>query len=76
VGTDVDREPFLLSVVVTDVNNHNVQQYRAIVWCKSVSWFNRLDIRSVNIGLPYFSYLLHFTEMARHERFADKRVLF
>lgn len=35
VGTDIDREPFLLSVVVTDANNHNVQQYRAILWCKS-----------------------------------------
>lgn len=39
VGTDIDREPFLLSVVVTDVNNHNVQQYRAILWCKSVSLY-------------------------------------
>ena len=36
---EVDKEPFFLSVVVTDANNHNVPQYRAILWRKSVSRF-------------------------------------
>ena len=75
VGTDVDREPFLLSVVVTDVNNHNVQQYRAILWCKSVSWFNRRDIPPVNIGMLQISYVMHFTDMALHGRFAETTLL-
>ncbi|XP_076090626.1 GTPase-activating Rap/Ran-GAP domain-like protein 3 isoform X2 [Mytilus galloprovincialis] len=44
VGTDIDREPFLLSVVVTDANNHNVQQYRTILWCKT---------GAKKIALPY-----------------------
>ncbi|XP_041371207.1 GTPase-activating Rap/Ran-GAP domain-like protein 3 isoform X2 [Gigantopelta aegis] len=35
VGTDSEKEPFLLSVVVTDANNHNVPQYRAILWRKT-----------------------------------------
>ncbi|XP_076436139.1 GTPase-activating Rap/Ran-GAP domain-like protein 3 [Babylonia areolata] len=35
IGQDVDKEPFLLSVVVTDANNHNVPQYRAIFWRKN-----------------------------------------
>lgn len=37
VGCDSEKEPFLLSVVVTDANNHNVPQYRAIMWQKTVS---------------------------------------
>ncbi|ESP05020.1 hypothetical protein LOTGIDRAFT_109410, partial [Lottia gigantea] len=44
VGVDVEKEPFLLSVVVTDANNHNVQQYRAILWRKS---------GAKKISLPY-----------------------
>ena len=36
VGSDTDKEPFVLSVVVTDANNHNVPQYRAILWRKTV----------------------------------------
>ena len=37
VGCDGEKEPFFLSVVLTDANNHNVQQYRAILWRKTVS---------------------------------------
>ena len=37
VGADPEKEPFFLSVVVTDANNHNVPQYRAILWKKAVS---------------------------------------
>ncbi|XP_055959069.1 GTPase-activating Rap/Ran-GAP domain-like protein 3 [Patella vulgata] len=44
VGVDVEKEPFLLSVVVTDANNHNVQQYRAILWRKT---------GAKKISLPY-----------------------
>ncbi|XP_045201546.2 GTPase-activating Rap/Ran-GAP domain-like protein 3 isoform X4 [Mercenaria mercenaria] len=35
VGIDLDKDVFLLSVVVTDANNHNVPQYRAILWTKT-----------------------------------------
>ncbi|XP_066294167.1 GTPase-activating Rap/Ran-GAP domain-like protein 3 isoform X3 [Branchiostoma lanceolatum] len=35
VGLDEDRSPFFLSVVLTDANNHNVPQYRAILWRKT-----------------------------------------
>ncbi|KAK3611810.1 hypothetical protein CHS0354_040479 [Potamilus streckersoni] len=35
VGLDSDKEPFLLSVINTDANNHNVPQYRAILWTKT-----------------------------------------
>ena len=37
VGMDADKDPFILSVVVTDANNHNVPQYRAVLWRKNVS---------------------------------------
>ncbi|XP_060602892.1 GTPase-activating Rap/Ran-GAP domain-like protein 3 [Ruditapes philippinarum] len=39
VGIDLDKDVFLLSVVVTDANNHNVPQYRAILWTKTVSYW-------------------------------------
>ncbi|CAD5123259.1 DgyrCDS11618 [Dimorphilus gyrociliatus] len=35
VGLDSEKEAFFLSVVVTDANNHNVPQYRAILWRKT-----------------------------------------
>ncbi|XP_071495920.1 GTPase-activating Rap/Ran-GAP domain-like protein 3 isoform X1 [Diadema antillarum] len=35
VGADVDKNIFFLSVVLTDANNHNVPQYRAILWRKT-----------------------------------------
>ena len=37
VGGDAEKEPFFVSVVVTDANNHSVPQYRAILWRKTVS---------------------------------------
>lgn len=37
VGIDTEKDPFILSVVVTDANNHNVPQYRAVLWRKNVS---------------------------------------
>ena len=37
VGTTADKlDPFILSVVLTDANNHSVLQYRAILWTKMV----------------------------------------
>jgi hypothetical protein len=36
VGTDGDKAPFFLSVVLTDANNQYVPQYRAILWKKTV----------------------------------------
>ncbi|XP_077987218.1 GTPase-activating Rap/Ran-GAP domain-like protein 3 [Glandiceps talaboti] len=35
VGADADKNAFFLSVVLTDANNHNVPQYRAILWRKT-----------------------------------------
>ncbi|ELT91917.1 hypothetical protein CAPTEDRAFT_143813 [Capitella teleta] len=35
VGGDLEKEPFFVSVVVTDANNHSVHQYRAILWRKT-----------------------------------------
>lgn len=35
VGIDTEKDPFILSVVVTDANNHNVPQYRAVLWRKN-----------------------------------------
>lgn len=72
VGTDVDREPFLLSVVVTDVNNHNVQQYRAILWCKSGAKkiclpFNQSKSQTVKGILSHFN--VHKTERGPKEIF-------
>ncbi|KAM5145388.1 GTPase-activating Rap/Ran-GAP domain-like protein 3 [Mantella aurantiaca] len=35
IGTDAERNPFFLSVVLSDQNNQRVPQYRAILWKKS-----------------------------------------
>ncbi|XP_071821596.1 GTPase-activating Rap/Ran-GAP domain-like protein 3 isoform X4 [Apostichopus japonicus] len=35
VGCDVEKNAYFLSVVLTDANNHNVPQYRAILWRKT-----------------------------------------
>ncbi|XP_076091518.1 GTPase-activating Rap/Ran-GAP domain-like protein 3 isoform X2 [Mytilus galloprovincialis] len=72
VGTDIDREPFLLSVVVTDVNNHNVQQYRAILWCKSGAKkiclpYNQSKPQTVKGILSHFN--VHKTERGPKEIF-------
>ena len=37
VGIDGDKNPFALSVCLTDANNFGVPQYRAILWRKTVS---------------------------------------
>lgn len=37
VGTDAEKSPFYLSVVLSDQNNQRVPQYRAILWRKTVS---------------------------------------
>ena len=36
VGTDSEKQPFFLSVVLTDSNNQGVPQYKAILWKKTV----------------------------------------
>ncbi|KAH0615511.1 hypothetical protein JD844_004861 [Phrynosoma platyrhinos] len=36
VGTDAEKNPFFLSVVLSDQNNQRVPQYRAILWRKTV----------------------------------------
>lgn len=37
VGADAEKNPFFLSVVLTDANSQGTQQYRAILWRKTVS---------------------------------------
>ncbi|KTG46823.1 hypothetical protein cypCar_00038974, partial [Cyprinus carpio] len=37
VGTDAEKNPFFLSVVLSDQNNQRVPQYRAILWRRTVS---------------------------------------
>ncbi|XP_034458162.1 GTPase-activating Rap/Ran-GAP domain-like protein 3 isoform X5 [Hippoglossus hippoglossus] len=44
VGTDADKNPFYLSVVLSDQNNQRVPQYRAILWRK---------MGTLKISLPY-----------------------
>ncbi|XP_013862051.1 GTPase-activating Rap/Ran-GAP domain-like protein 3 isoform X3 [Austrofundulus limnaeus] len=44
VGTDAEKNPFFLSVVLSDQNNQRVPQYRAILWRKS---------GTLKISLPY-----------------------
>nr|XP_023663723.1 GTPase-activating Rap/Ran-GAP domain-like protein 3 isoform X1 [Paramormyrops kingsleyae] len=44
VGTDAEKNPFYLSVVLSDQNNQRVPQYRAILWRKA---------GTLKISLPY-----------------------
>ncbi|XP_075869926.1 GTPase-activating Rap/Ran-GAP domain-like protein 3 isoform X2 [Nelusetta ayraudi] len=44
VGTDAEKSPFYLSVVLSDQNNQRVPQYRAILWRKT---------GTLKISLPY-----------------------
>lgn len=36
VGADSEKVPFFLSVVLTDANSQGIQQYRAVLWKKTV----------------------------------------
>lgn len=56
VGTDAEKNPFFLSVVLSDQNNQRVPQYRAILWRKTVSQTdtgNRLCVRHVSSSDSY-----------------------
>ena len=55
VGIDPDKEPFLLSVVVTDANNHNMPQYRAILWTKTVCMKFIFVLRIIYYDLTVFN---------------------
>ncbi|XP_051973418.1 GTPase-activating Rap/Ran-GAP domain-like protein 3 isoform X3 [Xyrauchen texanus] len=44
VGTDAEKNPFFLSVVLSDQNNQRIPQYRAILWRK---------MGTLKISLPY-----------------------
>uniref|UniRef100_A0A9J7Y8T5 GTPase-activating Rap/Ran-GAP domain-like protein 3 n=2 Tax=Cyprinus carpio TaxID=7962 RepID=A0A9J7Y8T5_CYPCA len=44
VGTDAEKNPFFLSVVLSDQNNQRVPQYRAILWRRT---------GTLKISLPY-----------------------
>ena len=39
VGTDSEKQPFFISVVLTDTNNQGAPQYKAILWKKTASLF-------------------------------------
>ena len=43
VFLDNNKEPYALSVCLTDSENHGIQQYRAILWQKSVSVLSLKD---------------------------------
>lgn len=45
VGCDVEKNAYFLSVVLTDANNHNVPQYRAILWRKTVRIIKGISIK-------------------------------
>ncbi|MEQ2264064.1 GTPase-activating Rap/Ran-GAP domain-like protein 3 [Xenotaenia resolanae] len=59
VGTDAEKNPFYLSVVLSDQNNQRVPQYRAILWRKTLSVFNTICLSllftqgTLKISLPY-----------------------
>lgn len=38
VGTESEKQPFFLSVVLTDSNNQGAPQYKAILWKKTVHY--------------------------------------
>lgn len=44
VGTDSEKQPFFISVVLTDSNNQGAPQYKAILWKKTASLFIYLFI--------------------------------
>ncbi|XP_075435101.1 GTPase-activating Rap/Ran-GAP domain-like protein 3 isoform X4 [Ascaphus truei] len=55
IGTDAEKNPFFLSVVLSDQNNQRVPQYRAILWrkigtqkiCLSYSPTKTLSVKSI-----------------------------
>jgi hypothetical protein len=50
VGTDGDKTPFFLSVVLTDANNQCVPQYRAILWKKTVGTVLHVSLLCVSVA--------------------------
>uniref|UniRef100_A0A8C4ZSK9 GTPase activating Rap/RanGAP domain like 3 n=1 Tax=Gadus morhua TaxID=8049 RepID=A0A8C4ZSK9_GADMO len=56
VGTDAEKNPFYLSVVLSDQNNQRVPQYRAILWRKAVSEHtNHPPTSDVDVASPLHS---------------------
>ena len=55
VGTDSDKMPVFLSVVLTDSNNQGVPQYKAILWKKTVRFSTLYLVFSLSllIGAPH-----------------------
>ena len=54
VGTDSEKQPFFISVVLTDTNNQGAPQYKAILWKKTASLFEIIFL------FPLFlSFLFH-----------------
>ena len=52
IGMDSSKDPFLLSLCLTDADNYGVPQYRAILWRKTVR--NLLYIHNSEVG-TFFS---------------------
>lgn len=53
IGTDAEKNPFFLSVVLSDQNNQRVPQYHAILWRKTV----RNQYLTVALALYWFACL-------------------
>uniref|UniRef100_A0A8C9RLT2 GTPase-activating Rap/Ran-GAP domain-like protein 3 n=1 Tax=Scleropages formosus TaxID=113540 RepID=A0A8C9RLT2_SCLFO len=52
VGTDSEKNPFYLSVVLSDQNSQRVPQYRAILWRKTVRDFALLKLTQLLMIFP------------------------
>lgn len=61
IGTDAEKNPFFLSVVLSDQNNQRIPQYHSILWRKTVrnKCFNCYSVVVVCLfGLDMF--IMHF----------------
>ena len=62
-GTDGEKQPFFLSVVLNDANNQGVPQYKAILWKKTV-YRSSFYCRSLNIIMSHYflkKHVSHYT---------------
>uniref|UniRef100_A0A3B4E6M2 GTPase-activating Rap/Ran-GAP domain-like protein 3 n=1 Tax=Pygocentrus nattereri TaxID=42514 RepID=A0A3B4E6M2_PYGNA len=63
VGVDAEKNPFYLSVVLSDQNNQRVPQYRAILWRKTV-----IPLCVSSVSFCVFSSLYSAMNMDRFEK--------
>lgn len=61
IGTDAEKNPFFLSVVLSDQNNQRVPQYHSILWRKTVR--NKYLIAALTFFVCFFvldMFIIHF----------------